>query len=739
MNEKTVIKINGTVKSLVFSNEESGYTVLRLATEDGGEITAVGRMPFVGVGEQLFAEGVFETHRSYGEQFSVSSFEHQMPSTARGILDYLSSGTVPGVGPKTAGRMVEKFGAGIFDVMAESPEKLTSIKGITREKADQICAHFKRRTAMRALVDFLMAHRLPERLSFRLYRIFGEESVERLKANPFILTTEQFGLSFSEADRLFHELGYFADDDEARLSAGIKYELLFNIQNGHAFIPADKLIAAAADLMSVDEEEVSSCLGMLTETGELVCERLFNVEAVYLPGMYHAETRIAERFSRLARSECQTGKNIADIIITAERMAGISYTELQREAIRLAISSGITVLTGGPGTGKTTTLRAIWNAFELSGIKTALCAPTGRAAKRLGEVCAHEAKTIHRLLETILSSEDGTSTFIRRRENPLEFDAVIVDEASMVDYELMNGLIDAMKPKCRLILVGDADQLPPIGAGNVMRDLVESDFMPAVRLTRIFRQAQDSRIVRNAHMINSGEMPDLSINGGDFYFIRRRDPAGAARAAAEMYCSRIPAKFSIPPEAIQVISPSRVGSSGTGELNRILQQAVNPPSAGKNEKSWGAFVFREGDRVIQTRNNYDMAFKKIDSPECGLGIYNGDIGYIERIDHAAEEVSIRFDDRRAVYPFELLSELEPAFAVTVHKAQGSEFEAVVLVLSSVPPRLTARNLIYTAVTRAKRLLVVAGYEETVARMVSGDRAGKRYAALKTRLRQEFLK
>lgn len=727
------ISIEGTVVGLVYQNGENGYTVLRLQTEERGIVTAVGSMPGVAVGETLELTGNWTTHSSYGEQFKAEWVERHLPTGSRAIMDYLASGAIRGVGPATAAAIVSKFGDATLDVIEEEPEKLTEVKGITMKRAVEIGAAFRRQVGIRRLMEFFAQHGLKPQYALRVYKCYGEASIDAVRENPYILTQEYFGADFFEADELALQLGFDGDCPE-RLEAALVFELEHNLGNGHAFIPTDKLIAATSQLISeASPEAIERAQQNLCEKGELVCCNIAGVQACYLQKLWEAESYVAERLDIMMNIRPDTGRDIPRIIRDIERVQGIEYAALQRRAVSLAAESQVMVLTGGPGTGKTTAVRGILMMLDRLGYKTALAAPTGRAAKRMAELTGRDAATIHRMLGAGYSGEGGELIFERCEEDPLDADAVILDETSMVDILLMRALLAALKPDCRLILVGDADQLPSVGPGNVFADIIRSERIPVIRLTEIFRQARDSNIIKNAHMINRGALPDLGENKGDFFFLQRISPEKAAETIVELCAERLPKRMNIPPEQIQVLSPTRRYQAGTANLNKMLQAALNPPTDGKKEKTFGEFVFRVGDRVMQIRNNYDIIWKKADGTAAGTGIFNGDVGYIRSMDLSHEVMEIEFDDKIAVYSFDMLAELEPAFAMTVHKAQGSEYRAVILAASQGSPMLMTRSVLYTAVTRARELLIIVGDSMVASTMVANDRKERRYSGLRARL------
>ena len=734
MQEAERSLIEGTVESVIYQNQENGYTVLRLDGGEGQTLTVVGCMPGVAPGEGIAVEGTWTRHASYGEQFKAEAVERRTPAGTKAIFDYLSSGAVKGIGAATARRMVEEFGEETLTVLEEHPERLTQIRGITRKKALAMGENFRLQMGMRRLLEFLGEHEVPLQLAMPLYRKYGDRALEIIRGNPYLLVDGELGVEFSTADKLALSMGMEGDDPQ-RIEAGLLFELAHNLDNGHAFLPRRKLLPATAQLIELEgeTEALEDALEALLERGEVIQETVANEEAVYLHDLYEAEQYVAFRLSEMARGEQVPPAGLDGLIDRIQAEQGIVYAPQQRQAVELAAASQVMLLTGGPGTGKTTSLRGVLALFEQLGLETALAAPTGRAAKRLGELCGMEAATIHRLLETQYDPHSGRLVFAHDEDEPLKADAVIVDETSMVDITLMYGLLRALRPECRLILVGDPDQLPSVGPGNLFSDLIRSGVVPMVRLTEIFRQAAESAIVRNAHGVNRGELPDLRDNKHDFFFLRRKDPARAAETIVELVQTRLPNNMGIPPEQIQVLSPTRKRVTGTAALNRAIQEAVNPPAPDRPERRFGEYVFRQGDRVMQVRNNYDVIWK--DGLTTGMGVFNGDIGRIVEVDNRSELITVDFEGRLVEYTPDMLGELEPAYAITVHKAQGSEYRAVILSVSDGAPVLLTRGVLYTAITRARELLILVGDEDVVARMTANDRQQRRYSGLRWRLVQ----
>ena len=677
------VTVEGSVDAVIFQNEENGYTVLLLRVDGEDEpITVVGCIPCAAAGEGMTVTGVWVNHPVHGPQLSAESVERRLPQEEEDIVSYLSSGILKGIGPATAQRLVERFGADTLRVLEEEPERLRTIKGITAKKAMELSEAFRTLTGLRQVMEFLARYDLPVYLAMAVQRTYGDNALQMLRDDPYILSRAQFGVDFAVADAIAISMG-FGGDDPCRLRAAIEYELAHNAGNGHVFLPREKLLAATAQLVDVDTDMVETALDKLIDSFAVVEKPIANVRGCYLPRLYQAETFVAQRLLSMLRAPVEQLRQVDKTIDAIEKEQGVSYAPLQRQAVRMAAEGGVLLLTGGPGTGKTTSLRGIVALYRRMGLDVALLAPTGRAAKRLGEVTDCDAQTIHRALGMSYNDLTGQAAFKKNGSDPLEAHAVIVDEMSMVDLELMQALLEALRPGCRLVLVGDPDQLPSVGAGNVLGDLLRSTVVPTVSLTQVFRQAEQSAIIRNAHAVNMGQPPQLDSNQGDFFFLCRRSPDRLVQTVVELCRDRLPRNMSIPSEQIQVLSPTRKGACGTVSLNRALQAALNPPSPQKRQKQWGDVTFRVGDRVMQTKNNYDVLWEK-DDGTAGSGIFNGDVGVIQDIDSSGELIVLRFDDRTATYTADLLSQLDMAYAITVHKSQGSEYPAVILV--SAPPR-----------------------------------------------------
>ena len=726
-----LITCDGTVHSVIFQNAENGYTVLRLLTEEGEVLTVVGCIPCVAPGEHLTVSGVLEQHPQHGEQLRAVEIERRLPEDEEEIFNYLSSGVCKGVGPATAQRIVERFGRDTLDILEREPERLTLIKGITAKKAQEIAGSFRRHMGLRRLMEFLARYQLPPVLAMQLRQQYGDAALEMVQENPYLLSSDSCGVEFALTDGIAMSMGIAADSGE-RLQAAVTFELSHNENNGHVFLPRPKLVAATCQLLQCGQELAEQALDDLIDRGAVVQERVANVEACYLRRLWEAETSACRRLNGLLAVDADRSGQAARTIEEIQREQGITYAPQQRQAVELAARTGVLILTGGPGTGKTTTVRGIVALFQKMGLDIMLAAPTGRAAKRMSELTGMEAQTVHRLLGMSWNDATHQVTFTKTEQEPLEADAVIVDEMSMVDLSLFSALLRALQPGTRLVLVGDADQLPSVGAGNVFSDLIRSGRVETVFLREVFRQAEQSAIIRNAHSVNLGEPPRLTNDQGDFFFLCRRDGERTLSTVVDLCRSRLPEKMGIPADQIQVLTPTRKGPSGTVSLNRSLQAALNPPKLDKRELQWGERLFREGDRIMQTRNDYDVVWEKADGT-VGTGMFNGDVGKIVQIDPSGEWLTVDFDGRTALYGVEQLNEVDLAYAMTVHKAQGSEYRCVVLAAMSAAQSLMVRGVLYTALTRARELLILVGDDAAVRAMAANDRQQRRYSGLRWRL------
>ena len=732
------VTIEGTVENVIFHNEENGYTVLQLTVEGEDEpVNVVGCIPCAAAGEGMTVTGTWSVHPVHGPQLTAESVERRMPRSEEDMIAYLSSGILKGVGPATARRMVERFGTDTLLVIEQEPQRLRCIKGVSAQRAQELSAAFRALTGLRQLMEFLARYDLPVYLAMSLQRTYGDNAIQRLRDDPYILSRAQYGVDFALTDAIAISMG-FDGDDPCRLRAALEYELSYNASGGgHVFLPREKLLLATAQLIGMTPDDLEPALDKLIDGFGVVQQTIAGVQGCYLPRLYQAETFVAERLLSMVRTPVEQLSRADDAIAAIEREQGVSYAPAQRQAVLLAAQGGILLLTGGPGTGKTTSLRGIVALYERMGLDVVLLAPTGRAAKRLGEVAGREAQTIHRALGMSYNELTGQTAFKKNAQDPLEAHAVIVDEVSMVDIELMRSLLEALRPGSRMVLVGDPDQLPSVGPGNVLGDMLRSGVIPAVSLTQVFRQAEQSAIIRNAHAVNLGQPPQLDSNQGDFFFLCRRSPDRLVQTVVELCRDRLPKNMNVPADQIQVLSPTRKGACGTAALNRALQAALNPPAAGKRQKQWGDVTFRVGDRVMQTKNNYDVLWEK-DDGTAGSGIFNGDVGVIQDIDSSGELIVLRFDDRTATYTADLLSQLDMAYAITVHKSQGSEYPAVILVSAPAAPSLMVRGVLYTAITRARRMLIMVGDDTVPAKMAANDRQQRRYSGLRRRLKEGMI-
>lgn len=726
MTSKTMFEFTGTVERVVFRNEKNGYSVLEVFNDES--VTVVGILPGIGVGETLKLIGTFKNHPTFGEQFSVETFERVIPTTTASILKYLSSGAIKGIGPATATKLVDTFKEQTLEIIEKDPERLTVIKGISLDKARKISEEFKNLFGVKELMTYLAKFSITPNETVKVWKTFGEESLNALKSNPYILCSDPINISFEKADKIAFSLDK-SNDDDCRIRAAIVYVLEHNVNNGHTCLPKERLKEAAAKFLGVSIEKVSDALKSLLEEGRLLSEIINERDFVFLNSLYDSEIYAANRLLMMRRALSQHINNVDNEIDLIEKTHNLKYADLQKKAIKMALEEGILILTGGPGTGKTTTLNAIINILEKKGEKVFLAAPTGRAAKRMSELTGKEAKTIHRMLEVEWDEEDR-STFRRNEKNLLRCDALVLDELSMIDVSLFSAVLRALPLGCRLILVGDTDQLPSVGAGNVLADLIKSEVLPVVELKEIFRQSMKSLIVMNSHRIVNGQMPELSVKDSDFFFLNVNNKEAIKNVICDLCNRRLPKTYGYSPLLdIQVLCPGRKGDLGTASLNKILQETLNPKSVEKLELNVNGNIFRTGDKVMQIKNNYDIPYEKLDL-SMGQGIFNGDIGIIESINKIDSSICVRFDDKLAHYSSDVIFDLELAYAATVHKSQGSEFPAVIMPMYYGAPQLYYRNLLYTGVTRAKSLLILVGNDWTIEQMVENDKKTRRYSGLK---------
>ena len=723
--------LKGTIENLVYRNEKNDYTVMEIVTDDDDLVCAVGIIPMSFEGEIVTLKGQWTYHKEFGKQFAFDSFEKTLPDDVDGIFKYLSSGTIKGIGPVTALKIVNRFGADSFDVIEHRPEWLADIPGITRKKAAAISESFREQSGIRGVMMFCKDYMAVGEVS-RVYKKFGSGAVGIIRDNPYILCNGELAIPFAKADAIAMSLGTPLDSKE-RILSGIVF-VLNNIaaQSGHTCLPVEDTILHSTEVLGLTREVIEATLNTLIEGKELSTYKMGDVRYVMTNDTAEEEDVIARNLSRIMTSAGRFGAlDISILIEKVETTLGISFAQSQRDAIFAALENGVMVLTGGPGTGKTTVVRAMISIFNSIGLSTVLAAPTGRAAKRMSEATGEEAKTVHRMLE-MERGTDGYIKFGRSERNPLNEQVIIVDEASMLDLALTAALLRAMKRGARLILIGDSDQLPSVGAGNVLSDIIASERVRTIRLTEIFRQSKESLIITNAHMINEGSAPIINRTDSDFFFVRREREGDIAEAVATLIDQRLPKTYGADiKDKIQVITPSKRGAAGVEVLNRVLQERLNPKTAFKKERQAHGVIFREGDRVMQVVNNYDIEWEK--NSAVGVGLFNGDIGVIEEIRENTEKMIIRFDDKMCEYGFDLLEDLELAYAITVHKSQGSEYPVVIIPMYACAPMLMARNLLYTAVTRAKNMVILVGRSDIPCKMTENNRQILRFTALRDKI------
>ncbi|NLJ40364.1 MAG: ATP-dependent RecD-like DNA helicase [Clostridiales bacterium] len=737
-------EIVGIIEEIIFRNEDNGYTVLEVKNEeDNNLVTIVGNLPFVSLGERVKITGQWSTHPDYGEQIKAENYESAAPTSSESLKRYLASGLIKGVGASTADKLVEHFGMDTLDIIRFNPDRLTEVPGIGPAKAGTIAESFNEQREIREVMIFLQGYGISTNFAFKIYKAYGELTIPIVKENPYRLAQDITGLGFKTADGVARNMG-MEFDSPYRVMAGCRYVLHQGANSGHTYLPKDELVSDASQLLGVDLQLVENAIVSLALNQSIVLEDNGDHTAVYLQAFHTAEANVAKYLMGLSAVKMELPPlDLDDMLRDFQKNEGILLAKNQKEAVIEAIKNGIMIMTGGPGTGKTTTINCIIKIFEQLGAKVRLAAPTGRAAKRLSETTGREAKTIHRLLEYGYSDDGDQDVFQKNEDDPLSADVVIVDEMSMVDILLMNHFLKAILPGTRLILVGDVDQLPSVGPGNVLRDIIDSGIIKVIRLTEIFRQSRESMIVLNAHRINQGELPKLNIPEKDFFLDRRESPAKILETVVDLLCRRIPNFGDFQPvRDIQVLSPMRKGVIGVNNLNLELQRVLNPPGSTKAEKVSGDTVFRVGDKVMQIKNNYKIHWERIGLGnqvlEEGDGVFNGDVGYIDSIDDEEREIKVIFDDDRIVtYDFNQLDELELAYAVTVHKSQGSEFSIVIIPLAWGPPLLMTRNLLYTAVTRARNMVVLVGREQVINAMVNNNHIQNRYSGLKRRFQNTF--
>lgn len=727
------VELSGSVEDVIYKNADNGYTVINLGCDDG-LIPVVGTLGDVNEGERLNLRGGWITSQKYGRQFKAAMCERSMPQTETEIAAYLGSGVIKGLGPAIAKRIVKAFGTEALDIIDNDCMKLTAINGISSDKALYISNEYHKITGVNEVIKFLGEYNFGPAHAISVWSAFEHDSIKQIKTNPYILCTSGIDIDFRSVDRMAADLGFDAENSD-RVRAGIVYVLHENANAGHTCLPTEKLRESVCDNLGIERRQFESCLDDCEEKDWVVRITLGKREFVYLPEYYLAETYIAKKLAFMLRTSAQYEKDYSDEIRGVEFSENIQYEDLQRAAISACLTGSVFILTGGPGTGKTTTLNGVIKILKAHKKRILLCAPTGRAAKRMSDLTGEPARTIHRLLEVDYTAK-GELKFKRNETNPLPADVVIADEMSMVDALLMCSLVRAIKPSSKFIMVGDSNQLPSVGAGNVLKDLIASHYIPSVELKEIFRQAAQSLIVTNAHRIVKGEFPVLDDRQNDFFFMNKPNESEIAGLVIQLTKQRLPDTYGFSPiDDIQVLCPTKIGAAGTRELNKQLQLALNPPSQNKAELKFFDVIFRTGDKVMQTKNDYDVLWTK--NNEKGSGIFNGDIGIIRAVDRFSQNVTIDFEGRMAIYTSEMLRKLEHAYAITIHKSQGSEYDAVIIPITGFTQNLLYRNLLYTGVTRAKKIIIVIGTKQLVKTMVDNDRKMLRYSLLRPLLEIEM--
>lgn len=727
------VELSGSVEDVIYKNADNGYTVINLGCDEG-LIAVVGNLGDVNEGERLSLRGGWITSPKYGRQFKAAMCERSMPETESEISAYLGSGVIKGLGPAIAKKIVKQFGTEALDIIDNDCMQLTVIKGITSDKALYISNEYHKITGVNEVIKFLGEYNFGPAHAISVWSAFEHDSIKQIKTNPYILCTSGIDIDFRSVDRMAADLGFDAENSD-RVRAGIVYVLHENANAGHTCLPTEKLRESVCDNLGIERRQFESCLDDCEEKEWVVRITLGKREFVYLPEYYLAETYIAKKLAFMLRTSAQYEKDYSDEIRGVEFSENIQYEDLQRAAISACLTGSVFILTGGPGTGKTTTLNGVIKILKAQKKRILLCAPTGRAAKRMSDLTGEPARTIHRLLEVDFTAK-GELKFKHNETNPLPADVVIADEMSMVDALLMCSLVRAIKPTSKFIMVGDSNQLPSVGAGNVLKDLIASHYIPSVELKEIFRQAAQSLIVTNAHRIVNGEFPVLDDRQNDFFFMNKSLESDIAELVIQLAKQRLPDTYGFSPiDDIQVLCPTKMGMAGTKELNKQLQSALNPPSQNKAELKFFDVIFRTGDKVMQTKNDYDVLWTK--NNEKGSGIFNGDIGIIRSVDRFSQNVTIDFEGRVAIYTSEMLRRLEHAYAITIHKSQGSEYDAVIIPITAFTHNLLYRNLLYTGVTRAKKMIIVIGTKELVKTMVDNNRKMLRYSLLRPLLEIEM--